>query len=100
MDNRQVTKEVIAAWAELLHRESLQACLWALNWHRSRSTEWLLPAHIVAGCREYRKLLHRQEATQRALTAGSQKVEPPPAWVREWLDGLKAKDEAVLDGGP
>lgn len=98
VDNRKVTPEVIMAWAEPLQRIPLDAALWALNRHRATSTEWLIPAHIVAGAREYRKWFAQQQSKQRAIAAAPPRVEPPPAWVREWLDGLKAKDEAVLDG--
>jgi hypothetical protein len=98
VDNRKVTPEVILAWAEPLRHVPLDAALWALNWHRARSTDWVQPGHITAGAREYRKWFAQQQQKQRAIAAAPPRVEPPPAWVREWLDGLKAKDKAVLDG--
>lgn len=98
VDNRKVTPEVIMAWAEPLRHVPLDAGMWALNRHRATSTEWLIPAHIVAGAREYRKWFRQQQAKQQAIAAAPPRVEPPPPWVREWLDGLKAKDAAVLDG--
>lgn len=98
VDNRKVTPEVIVAWAETLHRVPFDQGMWALSRHRATSTDWLQPHHIVAGAREYRKWFEQQKTKQKAIAAAPVRVEPPPPWVREWLDGLKAKDKAVLDG--
>lgn len=98
VDNRKVTPEVIMAWAEALQHIPFQAGMWALTRHRANSTEWVQPAHIVAGYREWRKWQAQQQSKQRAIEAAPPRVEPPPPWVREWLDGLKKRDEEVLDG--
>lgn len=98
VDNRKATDEVILVWAEALRHIPFDAGMWALNRHRATSTDWVQPAHIVAGAREYRKWFAQQQSKQRAIAAAPPRVEPPPAWVREWLDGLKAKDKEVLDG--
>lgn len=69
VDNRQADITAIAAWHEIIgHLEYVDA-LQAVTNHRRESTEYLMPAHIVAGAKKIRAERSTESARQRALTA-------------------------------
>lgn len=53
-DNRRFGDETVAAWREVLRRESFEDARDAVLHHFQTSTDYLMPAHIVARCREIR----------------------------------------------
>lgn len=53
-DNRKFGDETVAAWREVLRRESFEDARDAVLHHFRTSTEYLMPAHIVQRCREVR----------------------------------------------
>lgn len=53
-DNRRVDRAVIAAWHDLVHDLPLDDALDAVRQHRRESTDYLLPAHVIAGVRRIR----------------------------------------------
>ena len=57
-DNRKFGDETVAAWREVLRRESFEDARDAVIHHFKTSTEYLMPAHIVQQCREVRNERH------------------------------------------
>lgn len=55
VDNRTVDEYVIEAWHEIVAPLDYDDAMAALTEHRRTSTEYLTPAHIVAGVRAIRK---------------------------------------------
>ncbi|QZN86918.1 hypothetical protein [Cellulomonas sp. C5510] len=53
-DNRNVDRTVIAAWHDLVHDLPLDDALEAVRAHRRESTDYLLPAHVIAGVKRIR----------------------------------------------
>ncbi len=53
-DNRRVDRAVVAAWHDLVHDLPLDDALDAVRAHRRESTDYLLPAHVIAGVRRIR----------------------------------------------
>lgn len=91
IDNRAVTPALIQAWHELIGDIDYADAMAALNYHRANSTEYLVPAHIIAGVRRI-----RADRIERAITAA------PPAAIaddaaaaRRWMDQQIA---AIADG--
>lgn len=54
-DNRRVDRAVVAAWHDLVHDLPLEDALDAVRAHRRESTDYLLPAHVIAGVKRIRK---------------------------------------------
>lgn len=71
LDNRRVTAEVATAWADALDEATTLAdARRAITEHYAESSAWLMPAHVNARCREYRRIraeLEANEAEKRAL---------------------------------
>lgn len=81
-DQRQGTDDVkVQAWHALLQQEAPAMDLdWAVrrvNWHYSRSTDMLMPAHLVSAWRT-----ERRAELDRAAIRGPEGV-PMPDWFRE-----------------
>ncbi len=55
LDNRQIDQATASHWHELLEPYTLTECLAALRTHATTSTDYLLPAHIVALVKTARK---------------------------------------------
>lgn len=53
-DNRTVDRTVVAAWHDLVHDLPLDDALEAVRAHRRESTDYLLPAHVIAGVKRIR----------------------------------------------
>ncbi len=53
-DNRRVDRAVIAAWHDLVQDLPLDDALEAVRVHRRESTDYLLPAHVIAGVKRLR----------------------------------------------
>lgn len=68
-DNRKFGDETVAAWREVLSRESFEDARDAVLHHFKTSTEYLMPAHVTQRCREIRN----ERFDAKALT------EHPPA---------------------
>lgn len=49
IDHRTVTREVVAAWTEVIGHLDVMDARAAIVQHRRESTEYLMPAHIVKG---------------------------------------------------
>lgn len=73
MDNRIVTEEKVEAWFEVLHSVPYEFAVQAVNNHFKESTDYLLPAHIVAGARRARDRWERDQRVRAALDPGSQR---------------------------
>jgi hypothetical protein len=73
MDNRIVTEEKVEAWFEVLHSVPYEFAVQAVNNHFKESTDYLLPAHIVAGARHARDRRERDQRLRAALDPGSQR---------------------------
>lgn len=71
-DNRHVTTETAVAWHEVLKDVDLQDALVAVREHHKSSTEYLMPAHVVAGARRER------ERRERELWKTMRQLERPP----------------------
>lgn len=89
IDNREVTPALVAAWHELLEDVDYADAVQALKHHRATSTEYLVPAHILAGVRRI-----RADRLERSITT-------PP----DLADGavtacnrLQAQIKAIADG--
>lgn len=62
IDNRTVTPETVIMWHGIIGHLQYDDAAAALREHYDRSTEWLMPAHLIAIIRE------RSKAATRALT--------------------------------
>lgn len=79
IDNRVVTEESVTAWFELLAGVEYELAVEAVNDHFKRSTEYLLPAHVIGGARIARDRRERDERRTRALIPREPvEVSPPP----------------------
>lgn len=54
LDNRQITKQTVQAWHDVLGRYSLKQCIEAVSKHFHDSTDWLMPAHVAGLIRRVR----------------------------------------------
>jgi hypothetical protein len=73
VDNRIITEESVQAWFELLSNVPYEFAVAAVNEHFKNSTEYLLPAHIVAGARRARDRAERDQRVKDALDPGSKR---------------------------
>ena len=92
----QVNAPTAGLWSRRLLEYPFAQAWAALEIYYDRDVEYRPPVDPPA----LRKIIQaestRAEAKRLAITAGPVKHEPPPAWVREWLDGLKKRDAAAL----
>lgn len=86
IDNRRIDRETVEAWHEVIGHVDYDVAMAALTIHRRTSSEYLLPAHIIANLRKARE--------QRTLDANRMRaLDPPkpqprtkmPEWFREAL---------------
>lgn len=86
IDNRNIDEMTIAAWHEIIGHLDYRDAITALDTHRRESTEYLQPAHIVAGARKAREAREAQQ--RRAIATNPQPTHraKPPAWFREFLN--------------
>lgn len=93
----QVNAPTASLWSRRLMSYPLREAWAALEIYYDRDVEYRPPIDPPA----LRKIIQaestRAKAKQQAIEAGPAKKEPAPAWVREWLDGLRDRDRKVLD---
>jgi hypothetical protein len=65
IDNRIVDQMTVGAWQEAVGHLSYTDCREALAMHRRESTEYLVPAHIVAGVKRLLAARDREERVAR-----------------------------------
>lgn len=97
-DPRGNQTPILDAWHESIGDLRYEDCLQAVADHRSESTEWLLPAHIVRRVKEMRA------ERVRGLSEGdfTPDVGPVngPDEVQGYLTTLRARRALVVDGVP
>lgn len=70
IDNRHIDRETVKAWHEVIGHIDFDVALAALTIHRRTSTEYLMPAHIIANLRRARD--------ERAIEANRLRALDPP----------------------
>lgn len=70
IDNRHIDRETVKAWHEIIGGIDFDVALAALTIHRRTSTEYLMPAHIIANLRRARD--------ERAIEANRLRALDPP----------------------
>lgn len=86
VDNRNVDKLVNAEWLHAIGHLDYRDAIESVALHRRSSTEYLTPAHVVAGVRTVRAARAAAERKQRAIEAGPSSGITPPSWVRAWIE--------------
>lgn len=86
VDNRNVDKLVLAEWLHAIGHLDYRDAIESVAHHRRSSTEYLTPAHVVAGVRTVRAARAAEDRKARALTAGPKTTTTPPSWVRAWIE--------------
>jgi len=84
IDNRRIDRETVEAWHEVIGHIPYDVAMTALTIHRRTSSEYLMPAHIIANLRKARDQQSVEANRRRAL-------DPPkpsprtkmPEWFRE-----------------
>ena len=94
IDSRTFDQHTVAAWQEVLADVDYRLALDALTLHRRESTEWVTPAHIIAGVRKVKAARSAQarraaaiESAQRPALEG-RRGDPMPANLRALLRGF------------
>jgi hypothetical protein len=77
VDNRQITELVIKEWHEVIGHLFYEDAYKAVTEHRRTSTDYLQPAHVVAGARRAREARERESKRSLALPGGNQITLPP-----------------------
>lgn len=81
IDNRVVGVETVEAWHSLVGDYDLDDAMRAVRWHFAESTDYLMPAHIVAGARRAkaeRVKVEKRERLQLDAKEAERKAVPPP----------------------
>lgn len=60
VDNRQISELVIREWHDAIGHLNYADAIEAVTNHRRDSTDYLQPAHVVAGARRVREAIDRQ----------------------------------------
>ena len=100
-DNREVNELVILEWWDSIGDLAFDEAIEAVRMHRKTSTDYLLPAHIVANVR----LLHRrQERAERIQRQLQRAALPAPKitldraefdrWTQEAIEAARAEKAA------
>lgn len=74
VDNRQISELVIREWHDVIGHLQYADAIIAVTNHRRDSTDYLQPAHVVAGARKIRETRQRVEriaTLHRELAAGN-----------------------------
>jgi hypothetical protein len=84
IDNRKIDAATVEAWHEVIGHVDYDVALLALTIHRRTSSEYLMPAHIIANLRKARDQQSVEANRKRALDppkpAARTKV---PEWFRD-----------------
>lgn len=67
IDNRTVDLAVIKAWHEVVGHLDYRDAMAGLDAHRAESTDYLMPAHLIAQAKKARRLREVNESRQRAI---------------------------------
>lgn len=86
IDNRRVDVIVNAEWLHAIGHLDYRDAIESVALHRRTSTDYLTPAHIVAGVRTVRAARAAADRKQQAIAAGPKQTVTPPSWVRAWID--------------
>lgn len=92
VDNRTIDQMTIEAWHEIVGHLDYDDALAALLKHRTESTDYLMPAHIVAGVKAIRK----QRADHGTAAEGIPDADPDD--VPAYLAALRANRMRALNG--
>lgn len=93
----QVNAPTASLWSRRLMGYPFRQAWAALEIYYDRDVEYRPPIDPPALRRIIQAEKTRADAVRSAKAIEAPKAQPAPPWVREWLDGLKAKDKAVLD---
>lgn len=86
VDNRNVDKLVLAEWLHAIGHLDYRDAIESVAHHRRTSTDYLTPAHVVAGVRTVRNQRAIADRQQRAAIASPKQSIAPPPWVRAWIE--------------
>lgn len=93
VDGRTVTPEACLMWHEVIGDIDYDMALEAVKDHFSRTTAWLLPAHVRDGVKAARARREVEDARQRALNPAPAKVGAPmPADYWDIVEANKRHD--------
>jgi hypothetical protein len=90
-DNREVSDVVVAEWHDTINYLRFDDAVEAVRLHRRSSTEYLSPAHVVAGA----KAIARQRAAQ-GLPEASVGSAPRPFNEAALMEAHRSKDSARI----
>jgi len=110
IDKRIIDDPTVIVWQEVLHDLPLDDCVRAATVHYRESTEYLMPAHIVAGARAIQRERMRAERdherelariADEAIERGPLRDRSPEvqALIAEIRDRLPASDPDVMTFG-
>ncbi|QWY79703.1 hypothetical protein PP637_gp75 [Arthrobacter phage Persistence] len=86
IDNRKIDAATVEAWHEVIGHVDYDVAMAALTIHRRASSEYLMPAHIIANLRKARDMRAVEASRQRALDPPKpQPRTKMPEWFREAL---------------
>lgn len=71
IDNREVTELVIREWHDIINGLEYADAITAVREHRKKSTDYLLPGHVVAGAWRAKEARERDARKTRALPWGN-----------------------------
>jgi hypothetical protein len=93
IDKRIVDEAVVVVWQELLKDLRFADCFIAVTQHFRESTDYLMPAHIVAGARALERERLRAANNRRAIESAHPTDQRPltdrRAEVRELVDAIR-----------
>jgi hypothetical protein len=99
LDNRTVDLAVIKAWHEVVGHLDYRDAMAGLDAHRAESTDYLMPAHLIAQARKARRLREVHESRQRAITVAQEREAlgqwATPIEVEELRNSLKTVLKSV-----
>lgn len=87
-DNRQVDRLVLAEWVDAIGHLQYGDAIEAVRLHRKESTEYLQPAHVIAGAKRVRQSRNAAPEIGAPLGTGS----PAPLNMRAMTRAAKAGD--------
>lgn len=87
-DNREVSQVIVAEWHDTIGHLNFADAVEAVRLHRQNSTDYLMPAHVVAGA----KAVSRERVMREPLEAGHLSAPKP--------DNFEALVAAKRSGDP
>lgn len=99
LDNRTVDRATVEAWHEVVGHLDFRDALAGLDAHRAESTDYLMPAHLIAQARKARRLREVHESRQRAIDVAREREalgpHATPLQVEELRNSLKTVLKSV-----